>query len=85
MLAKFLWNCLLVSSDTPHPSGSIPPINLAQVEHIREDEKLEESEKLEERDVAEAPRKTLVRFEEVDVDPASDEAIVRSEVNNFEK
>ena len=23
--------CLLVSSDTPHPSGSIPPINLAQL------------------------------------------------------
>ena len=22
---------MLVSSDTPHPSGSIPPINLAQV------------------------------------------------------
>ena len=24
---------MLVSSDTPHPSGSIPPINLAQVHY----------------------------------------------------
>ena len=31
ILANFLWKCLLVSSDTTHPSGSIPPINLAQV------------------------------------------------------
>ena len=30
LLANFLWKCLLVSSDTTYPSGSIPPINLAQ-------------------------------------------------------
>ena len=28
---KMLKKCLLVSSETPHPSGSIPPINLAQL------------------------------------------------------
>ena len=30
ILANVMCKCLLVSSDTPHPSGSIPPINPSQ-------------------------------------------------------
>ena len=48
--------CLLVSSDTTHPSGSIPPINLAQVNEQITAKSAGKEEHFKARDAAEAAR-----------------------------
>ena len=60
MLANFRRKCLLVSSDTTHPSGSIPPINLAQ--EVGVEGRPPSSRSLQEESVEEEMRADLVRL-----------------------